>query len=123
MAGRVTIRVEWCPEGAKRVEGHLLVAFVYILRCSDGTFYIGQTANLEARVIHHNNGLGSSYTARRLPVTLVHSETLPTHAAARARERQLKRWSAEKKAALIAGDRATLKALSKRRQKPGTQSS
>jgi putative endonuclease len=93
------------------------MAIVYIVRCSDGTFYVGQTADLESRIASHNDGLGSSYTARRLPVTLVHHETFPTRAAARVRERQLKRWSAGKKTALIAGDPKTLKSLSKRRQR------
>ena len=51
--------------------------FFYILRCSDDTFYVGHTVNLESRIASHNDGLGSSYTARRLPVALVHYETLP----------------------------------------------
>lgn len=90
--------------------------FVYLVRCADQTFYVGQTADLQSRIALHNAGLGSRYTADRRPVVLVHSEELPTHAAARARERQLKRWTVEKKAALVAGDFRTLKRVSKRRK-------
>jgi len=64
----------------------------------------------------HNDGFGSAYTAKRRPVTLAFSEEQPTLAAALSRERQIKRWSALKKEALIAGDLKALKSLSKRRR-------
>ncbi|NYE36453.1 putative GIY-YIG superfamily endonuclease [Nocardioides cavernae] len=44
---------------------------VYILQCSDGSFYVGSTWDLERRVSEHNLGLGAAYTRRRRPVTLV----------------------------------------------------
>ena len=88
---------------------------VYILLCSDGSFYVGQTANLRARLEAHSSGRGAAYTYKRLPVELVYSEAHPTRLAAIRRERQLKRWTHRKKEALIRGDLATLKALSKRR--------
>ena len=91
--------------------------FVYILRCADNTFYVGHTDNLESRTKLHNAGFGADYTALRRPVTLVHSESFKTQTTALARERQLKRWSGKKKAALIAGDVAALKALSKRHRR------
>ena len=90
--------------------------FVYILRCADNTFYIGHTEALASREALHNSGAGANYTALRRPVVLMYSEYFATREAALARERQLKRWSARKKEALIAGDLATLKSLSKRRQ-------
>ncbi|MBX3302700.1 MAG: GIY-YIG nuclease family protein [Nitrospira sp.] len=43
--------------------------YVYILRCSDDSFYVGSTHNLEDRVTAHNVGRGSAYTAKRRPVS------------------------------------------------------
>src|SRR5918994_7057912 len=91
--------------------------FVYILRCSDNTFYVGHTDNLTAREQAHNEGTATQYTARRRPVKLVYSETFDSLASALRREKQLKRWSGEKKQALITGDIATLKRLSQRRKR------
>jgi predicted GIY-YIG superfamily endonuclease len=89
--------------------------FVYLLRCSDGTFYIGHTDNLAARIEAHNAGTGSTYTAARRPVELVYREPHSSLESAVARERQLKRWSAAKKEALVSDDLARLKQLAKRR--------
>lgn len=93
------------------------MTFVYILRCSDETLYVGHTDNLESRQTLHNAGLAANYTAVRRPIVLVYSEAFSTQKAAINRERQLKRWSAKKKEALIAGDRFTLKHLSKSHQR------
>ncbi len=93
------------------------MAYVYILRCSDGTLYIGHTEDLASREQTHNDGFGSRYTAQRRPVTVVYSEELGSSAAAITRERQLKRWTVGKKEALIAGDQSLLKSLSVRRRK------
>jgi putative endonuclease len=50
-------------------------AFLYILRCSDGSFYIGTTrGTLDARIAQHNAGAFGGYTATRLPVALVFSQ-------------------------------------------------
>jgi putative endonuclease len=98
-----------------RVEG-LHVACVYIARCSDGTLYIGHTRDLPSRERAHNAGLGSLYTAKRRPVTIVYSEKCLSLADAVARERQIKRWTAQKKEALVAGDVPRLKSLSRRHQ-------
>lgn len=87
---------------------------VYILCCSDGSFYIGSTQNLRARIHAHNIGQGSTYTSKRRPVRLMYMEHFKTEAEAVKRERQLKRWSAAKKRSLISGDIQTLKRLSKR---------
>ena len=91
------------------------VVFVYILSCCDGSYYVGSTADLAARLDLHQSGRGPDFTAARLPVSLVYKELQPTLQAAVRRERQLKRWSHPKKAALVAGDLQVLKALSKRR--------
>ena len=89
--------------------------FVYILRCADNTFYVGHTDDIRSRERSHNDGFGSSYTAARRPVQVVYSEAYATLASAVNREHQLKRWSAKKKEALVVGNLALLKGLSKRR--------
>lgn len=88
---------------------------VYLLRCADGTLYVGSCEVLAKRVAAHRRGEGAAWTAQRLPVELVYSEELPTRAAAIARERQVKRWTRAKKEALIAGESDRLRALAKRR--------
>lgn len=70
------------------------VPFVYILRCADGTLYVGHTGDLSARLLAHNAGAGSAYTAARLPVEMVYAEEHVSLKGARARERQLKGWTA-----------------------------
>ncbi|MFQ5989750.1 MAG: GIY-YIG nuclease family protein [Candidatus Methylomirabilales bacterium] len=72
-------------------------------------------ADLKGRENAHNNGRGSKYTFLRRPVQLVYSESYDSLEKAIGRERQLKRWSRTKKKALIVGDAARLKQLSKRR--------
>jgi len=88
--------------------------WVYILRCADGTLYVGVTSNLSERLQRHNEGRGCLHTSSRLPVTLLHSEEHPSENAASRRERQIKGWTREKKLALAVGDLATLKGISRR---------
>ncbi|NUQ01616.1 MAG: GIY-YIG nuclease family protein [Armatimonadetes bacterium] len=90
--------------------------YVYMLRCSDGSFYVGQTDDLELRLAEHRLGAGSSWTKRRLPVTLVWSSGMPSRDQALAVERQLKGWSRAKKQALVGGDWATIVELARNRQ-------
>ena len=85
----------------------------YILQCSDGSYYVGSTDDLEAHVTAHQRGRISGYTAARRPVRLIWSESFETRDDAVARERQLKGWSRAKKEALMAGDIERLKALSR----------
>lgn len=88
---------------------------VYILRCSDGSFYVGSTKQqIEARVWEHNNLTIDGYTTRRRPVTLVFSESYERITDAIARERQIKGWSRRKKEALIALAYEALPELSRR---------
>ena len=91
------------------------MAFVYILRCADGTLYVGLTSDVDCRLERHRNGTAARYTASRLPVDLVFREEHSTLKTAVARERQIKRWTHAKKEALIAGDADALKALSRSR--------
>jgi predicted GIY-YIG superfamily endonuclease len=88
--------------------------FVYILRCADGSLYVGHTSNLDDRIKAHNDGRGASWTACRRRVTLVYQESAPSEENAVDRERQIKRWKHAKKLALINGNKAALKSLAKR---------
>jgi predicted GIY-YIG superfamily endonuclease len=87
--------------------------FVYILRCRDGSYYVGHTEDVPARVQRHQDGRGAAWTAARRPVALVFEEQHPSEAAAVTRERQIKKWSRQKKEALISGELANLKTLSR----------
>jgi predicted GIY-YIG superfamily endonuclease len=89
--------------------------FVYIVRCADGSFYVGHASNVDDRVKLHNDARGALWTACRRPLTLAYQEQHPSNAKAIARERQLKRWSHAKKLSLIDGDLGKLKSLAKRR--------
>jgi putative endonuclease len=90
-------------------------AYLYILRCSDGSYYVGATrANLEQRIAEHQTGSFNGYTARRRPVTLVFDQYFDRIEGAVSAERQIKGWRREKKEALIRGDFAALPALSRR---------
>ena len=91
-------------------------AFLYILRCADGSYYIGTTRTaLETRIAQHNDGSFGGYTAHRRPVTLVFSEWFERITDAVENERKLKKWSRAKKEALIRGDLASLRQLASRR--------
>lgn len=89
--------------------------YVYILLCSDDSYYVGFTNNITRRFEEHSSGYKStSYTASRLPVQLVYHETFSNPIIGIAREKQLKKWSRVKKEALIAGHEKVLKALAKK---------
>jgi putative endonuclease len=88
--------------------------YVYILRCADGTCYVGVTTDVVARTESHNAGRGPRFTARQRPVTFVYSEPQPNMETARRHEVQIKHWSRAKKEAIIAGELRVLKRLAKR---------
>ena len=92
-------------------------ASIYILRCSDGSYYTGITRrSVEERVSEHSQGLDAEcYTFSRRPVTLVHSEHYARIVDAIAAERRIKGWTRAKKEAYIRGDFPALIALAKRR--------
>ena len=93
-------------------------ANLYILRCADGSFYVGTTRkDLDSRVAEHNAGTMGGYTATRRPVTLAFAEQFEKITDAIAAERRIKGWSRAKKDALIRGDWQAVSRLSKR-QKP-----
>jgi predicted GIY-YIG superfamily endonuclease len=89
--------------------------WVYILRCSDGSYYTGMTSNLEQRLSQHNAGTYPGYTKSRRPVRMVFSESFYDIDQAIMREKQIKKWSRMKKEALIDGDYEKLKELARKR--------
>ncbi len=78
--------------------------FVYILKCSDDSYYTGVTNNLEKRINEHQAGIIKGYTSSRLPIKLVFSERFSDVNQAIQLEKQLKGWSRKKKEALINGN-------------------
>jgi predicted GIY-YIG superfamily endonuclease len=78
--------------------------YVYILKCADGTYYVGQTTNIELRMAQHQDGTFGGYTAARRPVMLMWHQHVQTEDEAFKVERKLKKWSQAKKEALIASD-------------------
>ena len=91
------------------------MAHVYMLKCSDGSYYVGSTRDLDQRLRQHDIGLGASYTRTRQPVELVWSFETERVTEAYALERQIHGWSRAKREALIRGDFDGLSRLSQRR--------
>jgi len=87
--------------------------WVYILKCSDGTFYTGSTANLTKRINDHKIGIAANYTSARRPVNLVYSKEFQTGVEAIKTEHQIKGWSRKKKQALIENDWKKISILAK----------
>ncbi len=79
------------------------MAFVYLLRCADGSLYCGWTVDLQRRLAAHAAGKASRYTASRLPVELAVSWELESASAARSLEGRIKRLTRREKLALVAG--------------------
>jgi predicted GIY-YIG superfamily endonuclease len=87
---------------------------MYILQCSDGSYYVGITRNLEGRLWQHQNGLGAEYTICRRPVELVYAYEFSSVAEAFYAEKRVQKWSRAKREALIRGDYNDLPALAKK---------
>ena len=77
--------------------------YMYILECTDGSYYTGSTKDLELRLIQHQAGEGANHTKKRLPVKLVYFEEYSRIDEAFYREKQVQGWSRKKKEALING--------------------
>lgn len=89
--------------------------WVYILKCSDDSYYTGSTNNLERRLEQHNKGEGANHTKNRLPVKLIYFEEYSRISKAFYREKQIQGWSRKKKEALIKGDYKRLVELSRKK--------
>jgi putative endonuclease len=86
--------------------------YVYILECSDGSYYVGVTNNVGRRFIEHQSGIHeTSYTYMRRPLKLVFCREFMIPMEAIKYEKQLKRWSRTKKEALIRNDLESLHEL------------
>ena len=97
-----------------------MTAFLYILRCKDGGYYVGTTRDsLELRVAQHNAGTFDGFTATRRPVELVFHQEFDHITDAISAERQVKGWRRAKKEALISGKYELLPELAKRTGKRG----
>jgi putative endonuclease len=80
------------------------MAFVYLLRCGDGSLYAGAAKDLRRRLAQHVAGRASRYTRGRLPVTLIWSRRVPTWSDALRIERRIKALRRTAKDALVRGD-------------------
>jgi predicted GIY-YIG superfamily endonuclease len=89
--------------------------WVYILKCSDESFYVGHTDELEKRIAEHETGATEGYTKSRRPVTIIYTADFSTREDALSFERQIKGWSRKKKEALIKGDWDEVKRLARNR--------
>jgi putative endonuclease len=91
--------------------------FVYMLRCADGSYYVGSATGdeLQPRIDQHNAGTFKGYTFSRRPVVVVWCDYFDRITDGIAAERQLKGWSRAKKEALIRSDWAAVQAAARRR--------
>lgn len=96
----------------------------YILKCADGSFYVGSTFNLDQRPADHLSGEGAKYTSKRLPVQLAWYQEFDSVRDAYELERQLHGWSRATKQAMIDGRFDALPGLSRShpRRDPSTSS-
>ncbi|MBI4097242.1 MAG: GIY-YIG nuclease family protein [Candidatus Levybacteria bacterium] len=79
-----------------------MVFYVYLLQCSDLTYYVGCTNNIKKRLIEHNTSKkGARYTKMRRPVKLLYKEEYNTLLKARKREAEIKSWTRKDKEKLL----------------------
>jgi putative endonuclease len=89
---------------------------MYILKCADGTFYVGSTWDLPTRLEQHASGHGGDYTSKRLPVELAFAAEFDRIDEAYVLEKRVQGWSHAKRQALIDGRLGDLPGLSSRRR-------
>ncbi|GAB3699597.1 GIY-YIG nuclease family protein [Mariniluteicoccus flavus] len=88
--------------------------WTYMLECSDGSYYVGSTKDLDGRLSQHASGRGGAYTRKRLPVALVWAEEFERVDDAWAMEHKVQGWTRVKKLALIEGRIGELQGYSAR---------
>jgi putative endonuclease len=93
--------------------------YLYMLKCSDGSYYVGSTRNLDARMSQHDAGNGSAYTSARMPVELVFAAEFDSVREAWEMERRVHGWSRAKRQALITSDWNQIRRLASRAKQPG----
>ncbi len=89
-----------------RLISNIPTYIVYILSCSDGSYYTGYTSDIKKRIKQHQDGTGCTYTKTRTPVELVYTEELPDKPSALKREKQIKKLTIFDKEKLIEKSRA-----------------
>jgi putative endonuclease len=87
---------------ASKFRAYMNDAYVYLLRCRDGSLYCGWTSDVERRLVAHRAGRASRYTASRLPVELAFAWPMADRSAARREEARIKRLTRAEKLALVA---------------------
>ena len=87
---------------------------MYILLCSNGSYYTGSTIDISKRIQEHQDGVGANHTKKHGPVELVYYEEYASISVAFRREKQVQRWRREKKEALIKGLSEALPILAKK---------
>ncbi len=90
------------------------MAWMYILECADGSYYVGSTRDLERRLSEHNLGKGAKYTIKRRPVKLVFSAQFDQVSDAYAAEKKVQGWGRAKREALIRGEYEALPGLARK---------
>ena len=111
---RYTLRNERSGLLNHRLKRDFLMAWMYILECYDGSYYVGSTKDLNLRMSQHQEGKGANYTSGRLPVKLVYCEEYDYIADAFYREKQVQGWTRRKREALINGTPELLPVLAKK---------
>ncbi|WP_299259847.1 GIY-YIG nuclease family protein [uncultured Aquimarina sp.] len=92
------------------------LSYVYILKCSDGSYYTGVSSDLEKRMFQHHSGYYQDcYTYKRRPLELVFTWEFTHVSIAIDAEKQIKKWSRAKKEALIRGEYDLLPELAKKK--------
>jgi predicted GIY-YIG superfamily endonuclease len=71
--------------------------YVYMLKCSDGSYYTGHTDSIDPRISAHAIGEGCGYTSTRLPVKVVFVQEFAERSEALEAEMNIKKWSRKKK--------------------------
>ncbi|WP_332644872.1 GIY-YIG nuclease family protein [Aeromicrobium sp.] len=89
--------------------------YMYILRCADGSYYVGSTRDIITRMRQHQTGEGAAYTRSRLPVELVYCIWAESVVQAFWFEKRVQNWSRAKREALIEGRLDLLPELAKKR--------
>ena len=86
-------------------------AWVYVLRCADGSLYTGWSNDMRRRMARHRDGRASRYTASRRPLELVLALPMADRSAAMREERRIKALPRPQKIALITGAGQPVRAL------------
>jgi putative endonuclease len=95
--------------------------WIYIVRCSDNSYYTGHTDNLEQRIAQHQAGEVTGYTSKRRPVELVFAQDCATREEALRAEIQIKGWSRKKKEAMMRNDWKEVQRISWGKRNPLTE--